>query len=74
MKWDLNPHAWADPMFWLFASVEVVLCVCACGWGEYIGYVTHHQDWIRDLVSLRAHLTQDINLNTESKWSRILIS
>ena len=56
-----NRHAWADPRLWLFVLVTNALCICAWGWGEFIGYVACHQDWICDVVALRAHLTQDIN-------------
>ena len=74
LKWDLNQDAWAEPTLWLFVSVEIILCVCTCGWGEFIGYVVRHQDWICEVVALHAHLTQDIYPDTDSKWSRILDS
>ena len=45
----------------MFVLVTNALCICAWGWGEFIGYVACHQDWICDVVALRAHLTQDIN-------------
>ena len=42
LRWGPNRLGLADPMLWLFVLMEIVVCVCAWGWGEQLGCVAQY--------------------------------
>ena len=42
LRWGPNRLGLADPMLGLFVSTEIVVCVCAWGWGEQLGCVAQY--------------------------------